>query len=90
MTVLDFLSKLLAIVVGIDSASVAFLSSAELATMVFSITRNRGYFTNGGRRTTSKWSAACPKKATKPLKSYTSFLGNVENHGLSSSENRCS
>ena len=43
MTVLDFLSKLLAIVVGIDSASVAFLSSAELATMVFSIMRNRGY-----------------------------------------------
>ena len=53
MTVLGFLSKLLAIVANIDSASVAFLSSAELATMVFLITRNRGYFTNGGRRTTS-------------------------------------
>ena len=43
VTVLGFLSKLLAIVANIDSASVAFLSSVELATMVFSITRNRGY-----------------------------------------------
>ena len=37
MTVLDFLSKLLAIVANIDSASVAFLSSVGLATTVFQL-----------------------------------------------------
>ena len=38
VTVISLLSKVLGIVVSVVSANIAFLSSAELATMMFSIT----------------------------------------------------
>ena len=58
VTVFSLLSKVLGIVVSVVSANIAFLSSAELATMMFSITL---------LWTAEKYYAVCPKKDTKPL-----------------------